>query len=291
MYLSVIIPAKNEAATIADVVSSLRSAYADAEILVVNDGSTDQTEKLAEAAGAKVLSQPYAKGNGAAIKLGARYARGDVLLFMDADGQHTADEISGLLEQIEDGFDMVIGARSREGQANISRAFANGIYNKLASWMVGHPVLDLTSGFRAVKADLFRQFLNLLPNGFSYPTTITMAFFRSGYSVKFIPVKVHKRQGKSHISPLKDGIRFLLIMFKVLTLYSPLKFFVPLSFVLFSTGVGYYIYLYATQGRLSNMVVMMVLSSIIVFCFGLIAEQTTALSYSNLNPGDTKKRD
>lgn len=281
MQLSVIIPAKNESATISDVVTTLRSAYSHAEILVVNDGSTDDTGRLAEDAGAKVVTQPYSKGNGAAIKLGARVAKGEVLLFMDADGQHTADEIAGLLEEIENGYDMVIGARSREGQASLSRALANGVYNKLASWMVGHKIPDLTSGFRAVRADMFRQFLDLLPNGFSYPTTITMAFFRCGYSVKFVPVKVEKRTGKSHISPLKDGVRFFLIIFRVATLYSPLKIFAPLSVGLFFTGFFYYLYLYITVGRLSNMVVMLTVASVVIFCVGLLAEQITTLLFSN----------
>ena len=162
-------------------------------------------------------------GNGAAIKRGARAASGDVLVFMDADGQHAAEHVASLLAKLEEGYDMVVGARDRSGQANLHRGLANAFYNRLASWMTGHRIADLTSGFRAVRADKFREFLHLLPNGFSYPTTSTMAFFRSAYPVAYVPIPVAKRIGtNSHIRPLKDGVRFLLIIFKIASLYSPL---------------------------------------------------------------------
>jgi glycosyltransferase involved in cell wall biosynthesis len=218
-------------------------------------------------------------GNGAAIKRGARDARGDIFLFMDADGQHGPESIDRLLQTLDRGFDMVVGARDWSGQAGIGRGIANTLYNWLATRMTNFPVRDLTSGFRAVRADKFREFLHLLPNGFSYPTTITMAFFRSAYSVAYEPIPVARRIGKSHIRPIRDGIRFLLIIFKIATLYSPLKLFVPASVLFFLIGLGHYVYTYITAHRLTNMSVLLFSASVIVFLIGLISEQITSLTY------------
>ena len=193
--------------------------YPDAEIIVVNDGSTDNTEQVCKDAGVIVVTHPYAKGNGAAVKSGARAAKGDYLVFMDGDGQHKAADVGRLLAKVDEGYDLVVGARSgRDSQASVARWSANAIYNGFASWMVNRRIDDLTSGFRCVHRRKFLSFLYLLPNGFSYPTTSTMAFFRAGYSVGFVPIAVSRRLGKSHISMLKDGVRFFLIIFKVGTL-------------------------------------------------------------------------
>ncbi|MBU6249249.1 MAG: glycosyltransferase family 2 protein, partial [Xanthomonadaceae bacterium] len=228
MKTSIILPAKNEALALAKVLPALRSQYPQAEIIVVDDGSTDDSREVCARAGATCLSSPYSMGNGAAIKRGARAASGDVLVFMDGDGQHDPADVSRLLARLEQGYDMVVGARSWEGQAGVGRGVANTFYNWLATRITGHRVLDLTSGFRAVRASKFREFLYLLPNGFSYPTTSTMAFFRSAYPVAYEPIHVAQRDGTtSHIRPLRDGLRFLLIIFKIATLYSPLKLFVP----------------------------------------------------------------
>ena len=280
MKLSVIMPAKNEAQGLRRTLPILRGLFPDAEIIVVDDGSTDDTATVAQAAGASVLSSPYSMGNGAAIKRGARAARGDVLIFMDADGQHAAEHIARLLSKLADGYDMVVGARDRSGQASVHRGLANGFYNWLASRMTGHKVLDLTSGFRVVRADKFREFLHLLPNGFSYPTTSTMAFFRSAYPVAYVPIPVGKRVGTgSHIRPLKDGVRFLLIIFKIATLYSPLKLFAPTSAVFFLLGCINYAHTFLTQGRLTNMSTLLWSAAVIVFLIGLVSEQITALTY------------
>ena len=207
--LSVIIPAKNEAASIGQVVAGVRQRYTDAEILIVDDGSSDDTKKTAEEAGATVISHPHSLGNGAAVKTGARNASGETLVFMDGDGQHDPADIPRLLERLEQGFDMVVGARANaKSHANAGRLMANGVYNLVASIVTGHTIPDLTSGFRAVNADKFRKYLYLLPNGFSYPTTITMAFMRSGFPVDFIDIDAAKRVGKSHIRPIHDGLRF-----------------------------------------------------------------------------------
>lgn len=278
--LSIILPAKNEAEGLRGTLPALRVAYPEAEIIVVDDGSTDGTARVATEAGASVLSSPYSMGNGAAIKRGARAASGEILVFMDADGQHGAAHVRALLDKLGEGYDMVVGARDRSGQANLHRGLANGFYNRLASWMTGHRIMDLTSGFRAVRADKFREFLHLLPNGFSYPTTSTMAFFRSAYPVAYVPIPVAKRIGtNSHIRPLKDGVRFLLIIFKIASLYSPLKLFAPTAAAFFLAALGWYGYTFATQGRLTNMSTLLFSASVIVFLIGLISEQITNLTY------------
>ncbi|MBS7457726.1 glycosyltransferase family 2 protein [Coralloluteibacterium stylophorae] len=279
MSISIILPAKNEAEGLRKTLPALHGLIPDAELIVVDDGSTDATAEVARAAGAKVLSSPYSMGNGAAIKRGARAARGEILVFMDADGQHDPAAIPRLLARLEEGYDMVVGARAWAGQASAHRGVANVIYNRLASWMTGFRVMDLTSGFRAVRADKFREFLHLLPNGFSYPTTSTMAFFRSAYSVAYEPIVVARRIGRSHLRPMRDGIRFLLIIFKIATLYSPLKLFVPTSVAFFGLGLGYYAYTYVAFQRFTNMSALLFSAAVIVFLIGLISEQITALTY------------
>lgn len=278
--LSIILPAKNEAEGLRRTLPALRARLPEAEVIVIDDGSTDDTAAVAVEAGARVLSSPYSMGNGAAIKRGARAAHGDVLVFMDADGQHAADHVEALLAKLAEGYDMVVGARDRSGQANLHRGLANAFYNRLASWMTGHRIADLTSGFRAVRADKFREFLHLLPNGFSYPTTSTMAFFRSAYPVAYVPIPVAKRVGNgSHIRPFKDGIRFLLIIFKIASLYSPLKLFAPTAMAFFLIGLGWYGYTFATRHQFTNMSMLLFSAAVIVFLIGLVSEQITALTY------------
>ena len=279
MRISIILPAKNEADGLRKTLPGLRALLPDAEIIVVDDGSTDGTAAVAAELGARVLSSPYSMGNGAAIKRGARAAGGDVIVFMDADGQHDAAEIPKLLERIEAGYDMVVGARSAHGQAGVGRGAANAFYNRVASWMTGHRIADLTSGFRAVRAERFREFLHLLPNGFSYPTTSTMAFFRSAYPVAYVPIDVARRIGRSHIRPLRDGARFLIIILRIATLYSPLKLFAPASLFFGLLGASYYAYTYATQSRFTNMSALLLSAAVIIFLIGLVSEQITALTY------------
>lgn len=279
MTISVILPAKNEAEGLRRTLPALLAQVPGAEIIVVDDGSTDDTAQVAASLGARVLSSPYSMGNGAAIKRGARAAAGDILVFMDADGQHDPACISALLAKLDEGYDMVVGARDWSGQAGVHRGAANAFYNWLASRMTGFEVKDLTSGFRVVRAGRFREFIHLLPNGFSYPTTSTMAFFRSAYAVAYMPIPVAKRVGKSHIRPLRDGIRFLLIIFKIATLYSPLKLFAPTAGVFFLTALAYYAFTFLTQGRFTNMSVLLFSAAVIIFLIGLISEQITSLTY------------
>lgn len=287
MHISIILPAKNESAAIGATVEKIHvqlarmNLKACAEILVVNDGSTDDTAAVAEAAGARVVHHPYSKGNGAAIKTGARAATGEVIVFMDADGQHDPADIPRLLARLEEGYDMVVGARDRASQASVGRSLANGFYNRLATYMTGHKVEDLTSGFRAVRADKFREFLYLLPNGFSYPTTSTMAFFRAGYGVSYVTIKAARRIGKSHIRLLRDGTRFLLIIFKIGTLYSPLKLFGPVALLMFLLATGWYGHTLLEFGRFTNMSALLYTGSVVTFMMGLISEQITALMYKD----------
>lgn len=281
MRLSVILPAKNEVEGLRRVLPALKAAFPIAEVIVVDDGSTDDSASVAQALGARVLKSPYSMGNGAAIKRGVRAATGEVLVFMDADGQHDPADIPLLLARLEQGFDMVVGARSRSGQATLGRGIANALYNHIASWMTGQRVADLTSGFRVVRAVRFREFLHLLPNGFSYPTTSTMAFFRSAYPVAYVSIDVGARVGvASHIRPVRDGIRFLLIIFKIATLYSPLKLFAPAAAIFFVVGMGYYAYTYVVMGRFTNMSALLFSASVVIFLIGLVSEQITSLVYA-----------
>jgi len=279
--LSIILPAKNEAASLVTLLPELRRVVPGAEIIVVDDGSSDNTVALCKLNGVRVVSQPYCMGNGAAVKAGARVASGKILVFMDADGQHKPEDIPRLLEKLGQGYDMVVGGRERGSQASLFRGVGNKLYNWLATWMVGQHIVDLTSGFRAVRAAKFLQFLYLLPNGFSYPTTITMSFFRAGYGVTYIPIHTPKRIGGSHLRIGRDGLRFFLIIFKIGSLYSPLKLFAPAALLHFLVGAGYYAYTFATQHRLSSMTVFLLSASVTIFMIGLVSEQITALMYKD----------
>jgi glycosyltransferase involved in cell wall biosynthesis len=277
---SIIIPAKNESAGIAKFLPELIAEHPQAEVIVVDDGSDDDTAEVARSCGARVVSHPYSKGNGAAIKSGARSAHGDILLFMDGDGQHQVADVAPLLTRLGEGYDLVVGARQGLGaQAGFMRWGANNFYNWLSSWMVGHEIQDLTSGMRAVRREYFLEVLYLLPNGFSYPTTSTMAFYRAGRSVSFVPIECAQREGKSHVNIWRDGVRFLLIIFKIGTLYSPLKLFLPIALLLFGSGMGYYVYTYATVSRFTNMSLLLFVSSLIIFLMGLVSEQVSNLTY------------
>ncbi len=278
--LSILLPAHNEAQALETLLPRLRALLPDAEILVIDDASTDGTREIAERHGARVIRHPYQMGNGAAIKTGARQATGEILVCMDADGQHDPADIPALLARLDAGYDMAVGARVAGSQASMGRSVANAFYNRFASLLTGRKILDLTSGFRAVRAERFREFLHLLPNGFSYPTTITMSFLRAGYAVDFVPIQAAQRSGQSHIRPLRDGLRFLLIIFRVTTLYSPLKLFVPVSFLFFATGFGWWIWTYATQHRLSVGSALLLIIAAVIFMIGLVSEQITNLLYA-----------
>ena len=281
MKISIVLPAKNEAKNISAVLQSIKSLKldADVEVLVINDGSTDNTAELAKQGGAKVISHPYSQGNGAAIKTGARNATGDTIVFMDGDGQHNPVDIPMFLQKMEEGYDMVVGARNVKTQASLLRRLGNSFYNRFATLMTGHKIDDLTSGFRAVKREKFKKFLYLMPNGFSYPTTSTMAFFRSGFPVAYVPIHAGQRKGKSHIRLFRDGTRFFIIILRIGSLFSPMRLFLPVSLSLFFLGIGYYGYSFVTEHRFTNMSALLLNTSVITFLMGFLSEQVSALHY------------
>ncbi len=277
--VSVIIPVYNEGKTIADLVSRIKSCYPEFDVFVIDDGSTDSTADAAQAAGAKVYSHPYNIGNGAAVKSGIRVADGDILVFMDGDGQHDPEDIANLLEYMPE-FDMVVGARSMGDQASLGRALGNKAYNWFASYVAKFPIKDLTSGFRAVKSNIAKSFVYLLPNTYSYPATITLGVLRSGMSVKYVSIKMRKRTtGKSNIKLIQDGARFFMIITRICTLYSPMRVFLPVSFMMFFLGVANYLYTYITRRRFTNMSVFMFVAAIIVFMMSLISEQICQMRF------------
>lgn len=279
MRISIIIPAYNEAGSIGGLVTELRSLLPEAEIIVVNDGSSDDTAAVAAGAGARVQSHPYNIGNGAAVKTGIRTASGDLLVLMDGDGQHDPREILTMLSYFPD-YDMVVGRRGKGGQASLGRALGNRVFNLMASYVAKFRVEDLTSGFRIVKADIARRFLSLLPNTYSYPTTMTLSVLRSGNSLKYVPIETRRREkGTSQIKFIRDGIRFFMIIIRICTLYSPLRIFLPVSAALFCVGAVYYLYTYLMAGRFTNMSALLFSTSIIIFMMGLVSEQVCQMRY------------
>ncbi len=277
--VSIIIPAYNEAETIKDVIEEIRKVDSDLEIIVVNDGSTDQTGDIARESGVIVYSHPYNMGNGASIKSGIRIASGDVLVFIDGDGQHNPEDIATMLQYFPE-FDMVVGARSKASQVSLFRGAGNRMLNWLAGYVAKFKVLDLTSGFRAVKGEIAQSLLYLLPNTYSYPTTMTLGVLRNGRSLKYMPVEVQKRKkGKSNISVFRDGVRFFMIITKICALYSPFRIFLPVSFFIFLIGFFYYLYTYFTSGRFTNMSALLFTTSIIVFFMGVISEQISQMRF------------
>ena len=279
--VSVVLPAFNEAAGIGDTIKKIKALYPDYEIIVVDDGSSDGTLEVAIDAGVIIWPHPYNKGNGAAVKTGLRCAQGEWVVLMDADGQHEPEDIERLLSE-KGRYDMVVGARVKGSETSLHRDIANWIYSKFASYVTDFPVEDLTSGFRVVDSDTIRQYLYLLPNTFSYPTTITMAYLRSGRSIKYVPIRTKARLGKSKIKLLSDGARFFLIITKIATLFAPLKIFLPASVLCFCTGLLYYLYTFVTLGRFTNMSVLLFNTSIIIFFMGLISEQISQSRYDRV---------
>ena len=279
--VTILLPAYNEAGVIGETIRAIRALHPDFEILVVDDGSTDNTMREAMEAGANVWPHPYNMGNGAAIKSGLRCARGEWVLMMDADGQHKPEDIARLLEH-KDRYDMVVGARTRQSETSAHRDLANWVYNRFASYVTRFKVEDLTSGFRLVRLSVARQFIYLLPNTFSYPSTLTLGYLRSGRTVKYIPIQTKSRVGKSKIKLLKDGARFFLIITKIASLFSPFRVFLPISMGFFVTGLCYYAYTFLTQGRFTNMSALLFNSSIIIFMIGLVAEQISQMRYDRV---------
>ena len=277
--VSIIIPAYNEAEVIGDMVRKVAKLFPHIEIIVINDGSQDDTGVIAKEAGAIVYSHPYNMGNGAAIKSGIRIASGEILIFMDGDGQHSPEDMEKMLEYFP-AYDMVVGARPKGHYMSGVRGFGNSIFNRLGSYVTKFPIQDLTSGFRAIKSDIARDLLYLLPNTYSYPTTLTLGVLRNGRSVKYVSIDIQARkEGKSQIRILRDGIRFFMIITKICALYSPFRIFLPVSFLMFLLGFFYYLYTYITQNRFTNMSALLLTTSVIIFMMGLISEQISQMRF------------
>ncbi|MEP6914494.1 MAG: glycosyltransferase family 2 protein [Acidobacteriota bacterium] len=276
--VSVIVPAYNEANVIGEVVAGLAGAHPWHEIIVVDDGSRDGTAERAAAAGAIVVTHPYNKGNGAAVKSGVRRATGEFILIIDGDGQHRPDDARRLVSRLGE-YDLVIGARASSTQATLARRAGNGLLNALASYLTGRSIPDLTSGFRGARREHVREFLHLLPNGFSTPTTTTLAFIKAGYNVAFEPVEARARVGQSKIRLARDGGKFLIIILKIVTLFSPLRVFMPISLGTFAIGAGYAVWTIATQRHVTNSSVLLIMLAVIVFLVGLVSEQISALRF------------
>jgi len=285
--ITVVIPVYNEEPVIGQVVKEVRKVIGDhSEVLVVDDGCADQTADAAREAGARVVSHPYNIGNGAAIKTGIRHAKGEVLVLMDGDGQHQAEDIPRLLAEL-DRYDLVVGARSKDSQKNLPRHLANQAYNIIASYLTGMWIQDLTSGFRAIRRTLARKFVYLLPNRFSYPTTLTLAIIKAGYSIKYMPIAASPRVGKSRLRFFRDGLRFFLIMLRITTFFSPFKIFFPISILFFMTGLGYYLYTYTFYHRFTTMSAVLFINAILIFLMGLISEQIAQMRFERIeNEGE-----
>jgi glycosyltransferase involved in cell wall biosynthesis len=276
--VSVVIPAYNEAPSIAAVVTAMAAVARWHEIIVIDDGSTDDTEERARHAGAVVVRHPYNKGNGAAVKSGTRRASGEFVLVIDGDGQHRAADSRRLVAKLGD-YDLVIGARSPSTQATALRRIGNTALNWFAGYLTGRQIPDLTSGFRAARREYLTEFLHLLPNGFSTPTTTTLAFIKAGYNVAFEPTEASPRQGNSKIRLATDGTRFLMIMLKIVTLFSPLRVFLPVALVSFALGLGYAVWTIATQSHVTNSSVLLIVLAVMVLLVGLVSEQISALRF------------
>ena len=276
--VSVVIPAFNEGAAIAGVVAAVATAAPWREVIVVDDGSKDDTGARAAAAGALVVRHPYNKGNGAAVKSGIRRASGEYVLIIDGDGQHCAADAARLATRLGE-YDLVIGARTAATQATQTRRFGNGALNRLAGYLTGRDIPDLTSGFRAARREYLLEFLHLLPNGFSTPTTTTLAFIKAGYNVGFEPTDARPRVGESKIRLARDGTKFLMIILKIVTIFSPLRVFLPVSLAAFTIGAGYAVWTIATQQHVTNSSVLLIMLAVIVFLVGLVSEQISALRF------------
>ena len=280
---SVVVPAFNEEAAMGPLIAELLTVARWHEVLVIDDGSTDETGQRARTAGARVISHPYNKGNGAAVKTGIREASGACILIIDADGQHRPADAARLVDHLG-AYDLVVGARSPGSQASWARRAGNSSLNAIAGYLAGRPIPDLTSGFRAAKRACLLDFLHLLPNGFSTPTTTTLAFMRAGYSVRFEPIEAARRRGESKIKLGSDGVRFFLILLKIITIFSPLRIFLPVSAAAFMTGAAYAVWTIATQSHVTNSSVLLILLSVVIFLIGLVSEQISSLRFDGRKP-------
>ena len=277
--VSIIIPAYQEEEAIGQVVANVlrvaRELGCPYEVLVVDDGSTDNTGGAARYAGAQVLVHPYNRGYGAALKTGIRAATSRTVLFLDADGQHDPEDIRCLLAERKV-YDMVVGARRRSQGAPLWRKPGKLFLGWLANNLTGRNIPDLKSGFRAIAREMALRFLPIMPDGFSFSTTSTIAAFRGGYKVQYIPIQVAHRVGKSTVTMI-DGFKTIMLIIRIVTLFAPLRVFLPVSAATFVLGVGFVIQGYLSAGAASIKGIMVILASILFFLFGILVDQVTAI--------------
>ena len=278
VFFSIIIPLFNEENSIIRVISNLDNYLKpkgyNYEIIVVNDASSDKSGELVKNAnGIKLINQPYNKGYGAAIKTGVRNAQYDWVLFFDSDGQHKPEDIEKFLAGT-DNFDMVVGERVNY-QGSIIRKIGKKFLKIVANYLTQQDIPDLNCGLRLVKKEYFLRFIHLLPNSFSLTTTITLAFFREGLNIKYIPINVAVREGKSSLK-IKDGLKTFLGILRTIIFFSPLRVFFPASLI-FLIGTLVSLGFNLKQMNLSDTTVLLFVSSLLIFFFGLIADQLAAI--------------
>ena len=293
MKLSIIIPVYNERegieAFLGELIEYTKGFNFPYEIIVVDDGSTDGTsERLRDfkSENLVIIRHKHNIGNGGAVKSGIRNARGEYVIMIDGDGQHYPKDVGRILEKLEEDYHLVVGARDLKSQASFFRAIGNIIYNKLASYVADFDVKDLTSGLRGAKTETIKKFLYMFPNGFSYPSTSTLAMLKAGYSVCYIPIKTRKRKGKSKINLIRDGLKFFNIIAKITTLFSPMKIFFPVSFMLFLAGIVHFFYRLIVSGKYTLFTGILILASLFTLLMGLISEQISTLYYKDIDSGD-----
>lgn len=275
--VTVVIPAFEEAGVIGRVVEAMRTAAAWKEVLVIDDGSSDETAAEAASAGARVIRHPYNKGNGASVKSGIRNATGEYLLIVDGDGQHSAADALRVVSYLGE-YDLVVGARAGSNQqASAARHFGNHLLNRLATYLTGRHIPDLTSGLRGARTSGLREFLHLLPNGFSTPATTTLAFVKAGYSVRFETITVNTRHGKSKIRLMSDGAKFLMILLRVITIFSPLRIFLPIAGTFFVFGAAYAMWTTVMYHDVTDSSVLLLVLAVVIFLVGLVSEQISTM--------------
>jgi glycosyltransferase involved in cell wall biosynthesis len=274
--ISIIIPAFNEEEVIGSVVQSIHSAFPDSEIIVVNDGSTDNTAAELSKSGVIILNHDLNRGYGASLKTGARAARRDYVLFCDGDGQHSVEDVRRLMNEC-DGYDLVVGARKSDSHRPFLRRPGKFVMRKYSEFLAGTKIPDLNSGLRIFKRDTLMRYLHLMPDGFSFSTTSTFTMIKSNRKYKYIPITVQKRIGKSSVRQLKHGPQALMLMLRLAVLFEPLKLFLWIAGILFILSLASLAIDMCSAGGFSDTTVILSIATIIIFMSGLLCDQVSAM--------------
>ena len=276
--VSLVIPAYNEERVIGSVVDQIINVMEKAditnEIIVVDDGSTDKTVQIIQERAVQLIRHPFNKGYGAALKTGMRKAKYDTIAIIDADGTYPAEDLPKLVSGIGE-WDMVVGARVGEDvKIPPLRKLAKWFLTQLATYLVGTPIPDLNSGLRVFKKDITMRFYHILPSGFSFTATITLALLSNDYLVQYVPIRYYKkRRGKSKIRPIRDTLSFLQLIIRTVMYFAPLKIFLPVSLALFLFSTIIFLYSVLVLHKLMDVtVVVTMLASIQIAAIGLLAD-------------------